>query len=72
MGTLDLSDPLVIAALAGGVAFLLIVILLIAVIRMARRSADATAPLANHLGMLTDTVRGLDRARPGRTRGIGQ
>ena len=62
-GQIDLSDPLVVAALIGAAAFLLVVVLLLMAIRSARRSADATAPLANHLGALTDTVRGLDQGQ---------
>lgn len=57
--TLDLNDPLHLAALIGAAAFLLIVILLIAAVRAAGRSARMAAPLANQLGMLGQRVQSL-------------
>ena len=57
--TIDLEDPFVLAAIAGGLAFLLIFVLLIVVIRAAGRSARMTEPLANQMGMLGQRVQSL-------------
>ncbi len=57
--TIDLEDPFVLAALAGAIAFLLIFVLLIIVIRAAGRSARMTEPLANQMGMLGQRVQSL-------------
>jgi DNA recombination protein RmuC len=57
--TIDLEDPFVLAAIAGVLAFLLIFVLLIAVIRAAGRSARMTEPLANQMGMLGQRVQSL-------------
>jgi DNA recombination protein RmuC len=54
--TLDLEDPIVLAAIAGILAFLLIVILLILSLRAAGRSARLAEPLANQMGMLGQRV----------------
>ena len=57
--TIDLEDPFVLAAIAGVLAFLLIFILLIIVIRAAGRSARMTEPLANQMGILGQRVQSL-------------
>ncbi len=57
--TIDLEDPFVLAAIAGVLAFLLILVLLIVVIRAAGRSARMTEPLANQMGMLGQRVQSL-------------
>ncbi|MGB7319107.1 MAG: DNA recombination protein RmuC, partial [Planktotalea sp.] len=57
--TIDLEDPFVLAAIAGVLAFLLIFVLLIIVIRAAGRSARMTEPLANQMGMLGQRVQSL-------------
>jgi DNA recombination protein RmuC len=57
--TIDLEDPFVLAAIAGVLAFLLIFVLLIMVIRAAGRSARMTEPLANQMGMLGQRVQSL-------------
>jgi DNA recombination protein RmuC len=57
--TIDLEDPFVLAAIAGVLAFLLIFVLLIVVIRAAGRSARMTEPLANQMGMLGQRVQSL-------------
>lgn len=54
--TINLEDPLVLAAIAVGAGFLLIVLLLILALRAAGRSARMTAPLANQMGMLGQRV----------------
>lgn len=56
---IDLEDPFVLAAIAGVLAFLLIFVLLIVVIRAAGRSARMTEPLANQMGMLGQRVQSL-------------
>ncbi|MEN8891443.1 MAG: DNA recombination protein RmuC [Planktotalea arctica] len=53
---INLEDPLVLAAIAVGAGFLLIVLLLILALRAAGRSARMTAPLANQMGMLGQRV----------------
>jgi DNA recombination protein RmuC len=57
--TIDLVDPFALAAIAGVLAFLLIFVLLIVVIRAAGRSARMTEPLANQMGMLGQRVQSL-------------
>ncbi|WP_295311837.1 DNA recombination protein RmuC [Roseobacter sp.] len=54
-----LSDPLVMAVLAGSAVLLLIVILLIMAVRAAGRSAQFAAPLAQQIGMLGQNVQQL-------------
>ncbi|MEL7260371.1 MAG: DNA recombination protein RmuC, partial [Pseudomonadota bacterium] len=63
--TLDTSDPLVLAALVGAGALLLIMILLILSLRAAGRSARATEPLAQQLGYLGQHVQGLAQGQEG-------
>ncbi|MEM7059902.1 MAG: DNA recombination protein RmuC [Pseudomonadota bacterium] len=58
--TLDLSNPLHLAVVLGGVLVILLFLLIIWSIRAARRSAAAAEPLAAHIGSLGDAVRGLD------------
>ena len=62
---LDLSDPLVVAALIGTSVVLLIVVLLIAALRAAGRSARAAEPLAQQLGYLGQHVQGLAQGQEG-------
>jgi DNA recombination protein RmuC len=57
--TIDLEDPLVLAAIAGVLAFLLIVILLIVTVRSVGRSARLTAPLSQQIGLLGQRVQSL-------------
>ena len=57
--TLDLSDPLVLAALIGAAVALLIVVLLIVTAARAGRSARMVVPLARHLDTLGQRVQGL-------------
>ncbi len=57
--TYDLSDPLVIAALAGAGAVLLILVMLLIAIRTAGRSARAAAPLLAEVGALGHRVQAL-------------
>ena len=59
----DLSDPLVIAAIAGAVLVLLFFVLIILALRAAGRSARASEPLARYLTELGDHVRSLDRGQ---------
>ena len=63
--TFDLSDPLVIAGLVGAAVALLIVVLLVAALRVATRSARATEPLAQQLGYLGQHVQGLAQGQEG-------
>ncbi|MEP5631060.1 MAG: DNA recombination protein RmuC [Tateyamaria sp.] len=63
--TLDLNDPVVLVALIGGAVALLIVILLIAALRAAGRSAKAVAPLGQQLGYLGQHVQGLAQGQEG-------
>lgn len=56
---LDFEDPLVLAAIAGVLAFLLIVILLILSVRAAGRSARMAEPLSHQLGILGQRVQSL-------------
>lgn len=57
--TLDLSDPLILAALIGGAAFLLMLILLVLAIGRAGRSARTAEVLAAQMGGLGQVVQGL-------------
>ena len=57
--TLDLNDPLTLAAIGAGVLLLLITILLFAAIRAASRSARLTEPLIRQMGDLGQRVQGL-------------
>ena len=66
MGTLDFSDPWVIAAFGGGLALLGLAIVLIAVLRSARRSADASAQLVT----VTQSLRELDQGQHQLTGGL--
>ncbi|MEM8653234.1 MAG: DNA recombination protein RmuC [Pseudomonadota bacterium] len=63
--TLDTSDPLVVAALIGASALVLIVLLLILALRAAGRSARAAEPLAQQLGNLGQHVQGLAQGQEG-------
>jgi len=63
--TLDTGDPLVLAGLFGTGVALLIVILLIAALRAAGRSARAAEPLAQQLGYLGQHVQGLAQGQEG-------
>ena len=54
--TYDLSDPLVLAALAGAAVVLLILLLLVLAVRAAGRSARAAAPLLAEVGALGQRV----------------
>lgn len=57
--TLDLSDPLILAALALGLALLLVLILLAVVLSRAGRQARTAELLARQMGGLGQTVQGL-------------
>ncbi len=57
--TLDLSDPLVVAAISGAVIALLIIVLLVMTLVRAGRSARMVVPLAQHLDALSGRVQGL-------------
>ncbi|KZY34959.1 recombinase RmuC [Roseovarius sp. HI0049] len=57
--SLNLTDPLTLAALGAGVLLLLITILLFAAIRAASRSAKLTEPLIRQMGDLGQRVQGL-------------
>lgn len=61
--TLNLSDPMTLAALIGLVIALLIVVLVWSALRIARRSALAMEPLAHHIGTLGRTVEGLGQGQ---------
>ncbi len=56
---LDLSDPLILAALAGAAALVLILILALSAARAARRSARLTEPLLRQMADLGQRVQGL-------------
>ncbi len=62
---LDLNDPLVLAGLAGAGVVLLILVLLIAALRIAGRSARAVEPLGQQLGYLGQHVQGLAQGQEG-------
>lgn len=55
----DLNDPLVLVVLCGGLVVVLILFLLVAAVRAAGRSARATEPLAQGLGILGQQVQQL-------------
>ncbi|MEM7722812.1 MAG: DNA recombination protein RmuC [Pseudomonadota bacterium] len=55
----DFSDPLTLGAAVAGFVLLVVLILGIAALRAANRSARAVEPLARHLGDLGGVVRGL-------------
>ncbi|MEQ8290867.1 MAG: DNA recombination protein RmuC [Roseovarius sp.] len=57
--SLNLSDPLTLAALGAGVLLLIITVLLFAAIRAASRSARLTEPLIRQMGDLGQRVQGL-------------
>ncbi|MFN3259134.1 MAG: DNA recombination protein RmuC [Pikeienuella sp.] len=59
----DLSDPFTLALAAGGAATFLILLVLLLALRAARRSAEATAPLAAALSDLGGAVRTLDQGQ---------
>jgi DNA recombination protein RmuC len=61
--TLDPGDPLVMAALIAGAVVVLIVILLVVLVRAAGRSARATAPLAQQIGYLGQSVQALGQGQ---------
>ncbi|MEM6373117.1 MAG: DNA recombination protein RmuC [Pseudomonadota bacterium] len=63
--TVDTSDPLVVAGLIGAVVACLILVLLVAALRAAGRSARATEPLAQQLGYLGQHVQGLAQGQEG-------
>lgn len=54
-----LTDPVVLAALAGALIVLLFLFLLIAAVRAAGRSASLAAPLAQQIGQMEQRVQGL-------------
>ncbi|MEL6809583.1 MAG: DNA recombination protein RmuC [Pseudomonadota bacterium] len=62
---IDMSDPLLMAALFGAAVLFLIVVLLIAALRAAGRSARASEPLARQLGYLGQHVQGLAQGQEG-------
>ncbi len=57
--TIDFSDPLVGAAAVGAALLACLFLLVALALRAANRSARATGPLAQQIGFLDDTVRGL-------------
>jgi DNA recombination protein RmuC len=61
--TLNLNDPLVVAGMIGAAVVLLILILLIAALRVAGRSARATEPLAQQLGYLGQHAQALGQGQ---------
>ncbi len=56
---LDMSDPLTLAALAGGGAVLLILLLVLLALRAAARTARTVEPLARQMAHLGERVQGL-------------
>lgn len=58
----DLADPQT-WLVAGGGAFALILVLLVWTVLAARRAAAGSTPLVQHLGALSDAVRGLDQGQ---------
>ena len=58
--SIDLNDPMVWVAVVAIVLVMAMFGLLIWAIRASRRSADAAEPLAQHIGLLSDAVKGLD------------
>jgi DNA recombination protein RmuC len=61
--TINLSDPLVLAAILGAVVALLVVILLITSVRRAGRSADAVQMVATQLGRMSHDVQSLGQGQ---------
>ncbi|WP_111734950.1 DNA recombination protein RmuC [Roseovarius amoyensis] len=57
--TYALNDPIVIAALVGGAALLLVLVLLMSMVRAANRSARLTEPLIRQIGDLGQRVQAL-------------
>jgi DNA recombination protein RmuC len=57
--TIDFDDPFALAAIAAGLAFLLIFVLLIMALRAAGRGARLAEPLANQMGMLGQRVQSI-------------
>ena len=57
--TIDFVDPFALAAIAAGLAFLLIFVLLIMALRAAGRGARLAEPLANQMGMLGQRVQSI-------------
>ena len=57
--TIDFEDPFALAAIAAGLAFLLIFVLLILALRAAGRGARLAEPLANQMGMLGQRVQSI-------------
>lgn len=57
--TIDFDDPFALAAIAAGLAFLLIFVLLILALRAAGRGARLAEPLANQMGMLGQRVQSI-------------
>ena len=57
--TIDFEDPFALAAIAAGLAFLLIFVLLIMALRAAGRGARLAEPLANQMGMLGQRVQSI-------------
>jgi len=56
---MNLGDPLVLAALAGGLLVLIVLWLVTAALRAANRSARAVEPLVHHMGQMSSVVRSL-------------
>jgi len=56
---MSLGDPLVLAALAGGLLVLIVLWLVTAALRAANRSARAVEPLVHHMGQMSAVVRSL-------------
>jgi DNA recombination protein RmuC len=67
---IDLSDPLVIAALAGIAVVLLIVVLLILALRASSRSARAAEPILGQVGQLSQIVQTLSQGQAQLTGGL--
>ena len=57
---IDLSDPIVIAALIGLLFFALLMVLVILSLRASARSARAVEPIAAQMGILGEHVRSLN------------
>ena len=63
LSAFDPANPLHLAGLTAAALLVLMVLLLVWSIRAASRSARAAEPLAGHLGLLGDAVRGLDQGQ---------
>lgn len=61
--TLNLADPMTLAALLGGIGLMLVIILLIVAVRRAGRSAELVAPIAQQLGNLGQRVQSLSEGQ---------